>query len=180
MTGRRVMRKKAYDVRNCQSLFGYAQEVHERSGGVCHFCGAGADSDVSFDLWRQLTVEHLIGKSQGGHYAQIKVALKRKFPEMHEEEIADFAWEIELQNMVTACSFCNSMTSHDRHDLTMQDVISAAPDSRSGVLRSVKRECRRALNRKKAEVQWKLSSVRVAFEGKVLPALRSARNEAVI
>jgi hypothetical protein len=46
-----------YDYRNCQSLFGYAARVHERSGGVCELCGARS-SVLDFDLWRQLTVEH--------------------------------------------------------------------------------------------------------------------------
>ena len=27
-----------YDYRNCQSLFGYAARVHERSGGICQLC----------------------------------------------------------------------------------------------------------------------------------------------
>jgi hypothetical protein len=47
---------KDYDYRNCQSLFGYAAKVHERSGGVCQLCGAGGP-EVDFDFWRQLTVE---------------------------------------------------------------------------------------------------------------------------
>src|SRR5205807_243716 len=55
-----------YDYRNCQSLFGYAAKVHERSGGVCQLCSAGA-AGLDFDLWRQMTVEHLIGESQGGY-----------------------------------------------------------------------------------------------------------------
>ena len=46
---------KEYDYRNCQSLFGYATEVHQRSGGVCQLCDAGA-TGLDFDLWRQLTV----------------------------------------------------------------------------------------------------------------------------
>ena len=41
-----------YDYRNCQSLFGYAAKVHERSGGVCQLCGAGTGG-LDFDLWRR-------------------------------------------------------------------------------------------------------------------------------
>ena len=52
-----------YGHRNCQSLFGYAAKVHERSGGVCQLCDAGA-VELGFDLWRQMTVEHLIGKAR--------------------------------------------------------------------------------------------------------------------
>lgn len=69
----------AYDYRNCQSLFGYAAAVHERSGGVCQLCGCGADR-LDFDLWRQMTVEHLIGSSQGGYLAQIRSALEQRLP----------------------------------------------------------------------------------------------------
>jgi hypothetical protein len=61
----------AYHYRNCQSLFGYAAEVHRHSGGVCELCGAGA-TGIDFDLWRRLTVEHLIGESQGGYAKQIR------------------------------------------------------------------------------------------------------------
>lgn len=169
------MSREAYDVTNCQSLFGYAQEVHERSGGTCQLCGAGAGSDISFDLWRQLTVEHLIGESQGGHYDQIKTALRRRFPDMPTSAVDDLTWKIELKNMITACSFCNSMTSRAKHDVTMQSVIESAPDSPRGLMEAVEKEARRALARKWSEVEWKLSSVRDAFEAKVLPGLRRAR-----
>lgn len=39
-----------YDYRNCESLFGYAQSVHERSGGTCQLCGCGGGTEVEFDL----------------------------------------------------------------------------------------------------------------------------------
>jgi pentatricopeptide repeat protein len=44
-------------------LFGYAAKVHERSGGICQLCGAGR-VELAFDLWRQMTVEHLIGEAR--------------------------------------------------------------------------------------------------------------------
>ena len=53
-----------YNYRNCQSLFGYAAKVHERSGGVCQLCGAGT-AGLDFDLWRQMTVEHLLSAGVG-------------------------------------------------------------------------------------------------------------------
>ena len=68
-----------YDYRNCQSLFGYAAKVHERSGAVCQLCGAGT-AGLDFDLWRQMTVEHLIGESQGGYLRQISASLADRFP----------------------------------------------------------------------------------------------------
>jgi hypothetical protein len=69
---------KDYDYRNCRSLFGYAAEVHELSGGVCQLCAGGLE--VDFDFWRQLTVEHLIGEAQGGYLGQIDAALRARFP----------------------------------------------------------------------------------------------------
>jgi hypothetical protein len=44
---------------------------------VCQICGAGGP-EVNFDLWRQLTVERLIGESQGGYLRQIDAALKTR------------------------------------------------------------------------------------------------------
>lgn len=65
-----------YDHRNCKSLFGYAAAVHIRSGGICELCGAGGGA-LDFDLWRQYTVEHVIGESQGGY---LKAILKAWLP----------------------------------------------------------------------------------------------------
>jgi hypothetical protein len=73
--------RPAYDYRNCQSLFGYAASVHVRSGGVCQLCGADG-GPARFDFWRQLSVEHLIGESQGGYLRAIKTAAARRFPDL--------------------------------------------------------------------------------------------------
>ena len=93
-----------YNYRNCQSLFGYAAKVHERSGGVCQLCGAGA-AGLDFDLWRQMTVEHLIGESQGGYLSQILASLAGRFPGLSAAERAELAAQIDAANTVTACSF---------------------------------------------------------------------------
>ena len=58
--------QKPYDYRNCQSLFGYALNVHRRSGCVCQFCGCSAGEQVDFDVWRQMSVEHIIGRKTSG------------------------------------------------------------------------------------------------------------------
>ncbi len=68
-----------YNYKSCQSLFGYAFAVHVRSGGTCQLCGCGG-SALSFDLWRQMTVEHLIGKKQGGYLKEIRLAVAEHFP----------------------------------------------------------------------------------------------------
>lgn len=102
-----------YDYRNCQSLFGYAAAVHARSGGICALCGYG-EAGIDFDRWRQLTVEHLIGESQGGYRRQIEIDLGRRFPDLAREQVKDRAGDIDAANTVTACSFCNSTTSRFR------------------------------------------------------------------
>ena len=63
---------KPYDYRNCQSLFGYALNVHKRSGCVCQFCGCSAGEQVDFDVWRQMSVEHIIGRIKGGDVRDVR------------------------------------------------------------------------------------------------------------
>jgi hypothetical protein len=77
---------------------------------VCQLCGAGA-AELDFDLWRQMTVEHLIGESQGGYRYQISASLAHRFPGLGPDEIAELATRIDAANTVTACSFCNATTS---------------------------------------------------------------------
>jgi hypothetical protein len=105
----------------------YAAEVHWRSGGVCELCDAGV-TELDFDLWRQMTVEHLIGESQGGYVKQISASLAGRFPRLGAAEVALLAAEIDAANTVTACSFCNSTTSRDRAAVSMTKLIETAPD----------------------------------------------------
>lgn len=76
---------KPYNYKNCQSLFGYASKVHIRSGGRCQLCLCGGQP-LNFDLWRQLTVEHLIGESQGGYKKAIRQAVVQRFPDLSSDE----------------------------------------------------------------------------------------------
>jgi len=167
--------EEKYDYRNCQSLFGYAQEIHKRSGGICQLCRAGQGTSVSFDLWRQLTVEHLIGESQGGHYRQILKSVSKKYDSLTRDALEELAEAIEMENMVTACSFCNSMTSKDQHDISMYEIIASAQGPPESLITTVHHGAQRALARKQANIRWKLSSIRKAFRKKVLPELIKAR-----
>src|SRR5947207_7715379 len=97
-----------YDESGLQSLFGYGRAAHERSGGICQLCGCGAGPDIDFDLWRQFTIEHLIGDSQGGYPGRIRPAVETQFAHLPEAERADLAVRIHETNVVTACQFCNS------------------------------------------------------------------------
>ncbi len=101
-----------YNYKNCQSLFGYSADVHIRCKGVCQLCGCGGDP-INFDLWRQMTVEHLIGKSQGGYLKQIKQSVSDKFPHYSSENVTNLSKKLDAINTVTACQFCNSTTSRD-------------------------------------------------------------------
>jgi hypothetical protein len=164
-----------YDYRNCQSLFGYAAAVHERSGGICQLCGAGS-SGIDFDLWRQMTVEHLIGESQGGYLGQISTALAQRFPGLSPTALAALAGRIDAANTITACFFCNSMTSRNQAPIAMTEAIQRAPDgSPEDIYGHVVADLEAVLVTKKREVSWKLAAVRKAFDSLVASRLADAR-----
>jgi len=151
-----------YNYKNCQSLFGYAAAVHIRCKGKCQLCDCGGES-LNFDLWRQMTVEHLIGKSQGGYLKEIKQAVNSKFPNFTIAEIGIFSKELEAENTVTACQFCNSTTSRDKSAISMEELIKKGTN-RSDILISVKNACQIILENKKRKVAWKLEAIEEAFE----------------
>jgi hypothetical protein len=164
-----------YDYRNCQSLFGYAAKVHERSGGVCQLCGAGA-TGLDFDLWRQMTVEHLIGESQGGYLRQILASLAGRFPGLSAAERVRLADQIDAANTVTACSFCNATTSRAQAPTSMTSLIETAPDGTpEEICRHVTADLNNILTTKRECIAWKLASVRKTFDSQVAPALADAR-----
>jgi hypothetical protein len=170
--------RQPYDHRNCQSLFGYAAAVHERSGGVCQLCGAGAGAGagrVDFDWWRQLTVEHLIGESQGGYLAQIRLALRSRLPDLPQPDLEGLASAIDVANTITACSFCNSTTSRGRVPVGMTDAIRGAPPDPEALFAAVTADLAAIADQKRADVEWKIRSVRRAFEEQVAPKLNARR-----
>lgn len=154
--------RKPYDHRNCQSLFGYAQKVHERSQYKCELCGCGG-SPPNFDLWRQFTVEHLVGEGQGGYLPALRAAVAARFPDLAPDERVGLVAEIDAANTVTACGFCNSTTSRDRHRCDMTTLLSV-PGGPEEVLAAIQRELSEILERKRHDVRWKLASVRTAFD----------------
>ena len=167
-----------YNYKNCQSLFGYAYAVHLRSGGVCQLCDAGG-GEPSFDLWRQLTVEHIIGKTHGGYLKDIKKAVSDLLPELSIAEQRELSVELDAANTVTACSFCNSTTSRDSSEASMRDLISESlkiSRSPSEVVRRVAAETRKILERKRADVAWKLKAIRSQYEQGFLPSVSSNKS----
>jgi hypothetical protein len=142
---------------------------------VCLLCGAGA-AGPDFDLWRQMTVEHLIGESQGGYLSQILASLAGRFPGLSAAERADLAAQIDAANTVTACSFCNATTSRAQAPTSMTTLIETAPD---GTPEDIRRHVTAGLDgilaAKRNDVTWKLASVRRAFDSGVAPHLADAR-----
>jgi hypothetical protein len=128
-------------------------------------------------LWRQLTVEHLIGEGQGGYLREIKKALVARFPVMNVGEREELARHIDLANTVTACSFCNATTSRSRAPMSMTDSIAGAPDGPADVIFDhITKDLDRILESKRADVTWKLASVRAQFDHAVAPLLQKVRH----
>ncbi len=159
-----------YDYRNCQSLFGYGRAVHVRSKFVCQLCGCDASSPPNYDLFRQLTVEHLIGESQGGYLPAIRLAVAERFSQLATCEQEALARTIHDANCVTACHFCNSMTSRKQHNQSIPELLAAdgTPDE---ILASVVAALTGILAHKKSEIAVKNQSVRDAFDAEILPAM---------
>jgi hypothetical protein len=170
---------KPYSYKSCHSLFGYASDVHARSGGKCQLCGFGGRL-LDFDLWRQLTVEHLIGVSQGGHRTKreksndISRAVLARFPDLPPQEQERLMREIDNANTVTACGFCNSATSRDKHTKAMHELINA-PGTPEEVLAGIRAELQKVLEHKRAAVACKLECIRKAYEDEIAPRLQQVR-----
>lgn len=159
-----------YNYKNCQSLFGYAFAVHVRSSGTCQLCGCGGP-DLTFDLWRQMTVEHIIGKKQGGYIKEIRFAVSQRFPELSDTEREALSKQIDSTNTVTACSFCNSTTSQNTCNASMTQLILQSQGSPQDVVAQIESTVQAVLEKKRAEVRWKLESIRKQYESRFLSML---------
>jgi len=164
-----------YDYRNCQSLFGYAYAVHQKSGCVCQLCGSGG-TQQSFDWWRQLTVEHIIGRKQGGYLKEIKQLISELLPELDATEQEELARKIHDENTVTACSFCNSTTSRSKTDSMRYLVVSAISENRqpAAIAERIHTELQKILDKKRKDVAWKIISIKKQYEKHFLPSLPNA------
>ena len=163
-----------YNYKNCQSLFGYAADVHVRSQGKCQLCGCGGDP-LSFDLWRQMTVEHLIGRSQGGYLKQIREIVNERFSYLSKEQREEISRTIDTFNTVTACSFCNSTTSRNINSKTMEQLLNDVQGNARAVLAHIEIELKTVLEAKRKEVKWKLESIKEAFENNILNTIDNAK-----
>ena len=163
---------KQYNHRQCQSLFGYAASVHKRFNGKCQLCDCGGLGIDHFDLWRQMTVEHILGESDKGYPAAIKVSLLKRFPELSNQERNDLLIQIDELNTVTACQFCNSTTSRNnsqrRNSKNMAQLIENTAGTINDVLEAVRQEINHVLQVKRSEATWKLEAVRLGFINEVM------------
>jgi len=80
------------------SLAGWGHPIHVRCNFHCQYCGFDGRS---FPNWFQLTVDHILPRQQGG--------------------------SDELENLVTACSACNSITSQMKFEegVTREEILEA-------------------------------------------------------
>ena len=164
---------KKYNYKNCKSLFGYSAEVHIRCKGQCQLCGCGG-TPVDFNLWRQMTVEHLIGKSQGGYLKQISKLVGVNFPLYSEAEKIVLSKKIDAINTVTACQFCNSTTSRDINEFSMPQLFESAAGCREVLIQDIRTACKNILHKKRQSVQWKIESVKEAFNEHVITKISSS------
>jgi hypothetical protein len=166
-----------YNEAGLQSLFGYGRAAHERSGGICQLCGCGAGPEVDFDLWRQFTIEHLIGERQGGYLPRIKAAVEVSFAHLPQDQRRTLAARIHDANVVTACQFCNSTTSRDIAPFTMEEAIANLPGDPEKALGALAQKLQVIQDAKRGRAAWKLQSVYRAFRTEIRPALLKRREE---
>ncbi|MCI0357121.1 MAG: hypothetical protein L0211_01380 [Planctomycetaceae bacterium] len=117
-------------------------------------------------MWRQLTVEHLIGESQGGYVKELRSAVANRFNLLAPQEREQIVLAIDAMNTVTACSFCNSTTSRDRHDKSIGELL-AVEGTPEHVLTQIRATLAQVFEIKRAKVLWKLASVREEFERQI-------------
>ena len=161
---------RTYNHRNCKSLFGYAASAHAKSRGRCQLCDCGGPP-LDFDLWRQFTIEHIIPRSQGGHLKSIRASVSSRFPNLSAEEQGSLAKRLDEANTVSACGFCNSTTSHTASEKSMDELLNEASGNIDSVAAHVEKYIHVVLRRKREDVQWKLASVKTAFEVAIRPRL---------
>jgi hypothetical protein len=167
-----------YHLGNLQSLLGYGRAAHVRSGGICQLCGCGKDRGLDFDLWRQFTIEHVIGQGDGGYPDRIRQAVAEKFAGALSASVQEqLVRDIQEANIVTACQFCNSTTSRDRAPVTMEQLIDSGPEQPAALYEVVVEQLQGILDRKRSKVAWKLEATRAAFDREIRPELERRRSE---
>jgi hypothetical protein len=150
-------------------------QAHKRSGGICQLCGCNSGDQVNFDLWCQMSVEHVIGRIRGGDIKMIAKAIAERFPEMTFTGRDKLVQRIDEANTVTACSFCNSLTSHQgKHGKTIAEILREPSGTPDEIVDRVLVEIDNLLEAKRADVRYKIEAVREAFENSSNPICASS------
>ncbi|MCE5200331.1 HNH endonuclease [bacterium] len=172
----------SWDPYGCQSLLGYGKAVHERSGGVCAYCGMGKDG-LTFDMWRQLSVDHVIPTSSLGSQGWSQV--EQYFPNLLKNQRDELYKQINKCNLVTACNFCNSMTSRMK-DIGLDSIMPEAPDETStsvddppvqAMLSRLRERVDELLLKKRKHVLANLARLNQEFVKTVVPNVKNAKHE---
>ena len=121
-----------------------------------------------------MTVEHLIGHSQGGYLKDIRAAVAARFPELSSPDREALARRIDELNTVSACSFCNSTTSRNVNEKSMAQLLNERRGTPADVEAHISKELQLVLRRKREEVEWKIASVREAFQREIVPQIKPA------
>lgn len=108
------------------------------------------------------------------HLKQIRAAVSARFPGLPAEAQESVARRIDIDNTVTACSFCNSTTSRDINEKSIYEMLHEVQGDVEQVMAHVHRELTSILERKRKDVQWKLASVMEAFEREVRAKITGA------
>lgn len=111
-----------------QALIGYGGDAHRRSKGNCLYCGFGtlrtADPELKFDIWRNLTLEHVVPECNGQLEANIDQAIQN-LPMATQEGLKR---RIKSLNEVTACHVCNTFAGRCETEGPISEAVQAFYD----------------------------------------------------
>ena len=105
---------------------------------------------------------------------QIQSLVATRFNNITVDEQNDISRKIDALNTVTACSFCNSTTSRNVSEKTMEQLLNVVQGSPEEVISYIASELQMVLARKRKDVEWKLASIRKAFETEVATRINSS------
>ncbi|HET8645445.1 MAG TPA: hypothetical protein VFO85_08165, partial [Vicinamibacteria bacterium] len=97
------------------------------------------------------------------------------FPALSHAQHSELARRIDDMNTITACSFCISTTSRDRAAARLDALIGETDGDSDAVVAILQDALQRILEKKRADVRWKLTAVQAAFRERIEPAFIRVR-----
>jgi len=194
----RIVRRNK--MKEAEPWVGYYDEVHRKSGGICVYCDYGKGK-LDFDLWRQLSLEHVIPEAwldwkllQGllerllAPYP-IDLFERRKRGSTELPKSRKLRQDIEIACCATACHSCNSMASgfERRHgtdyrrrffDIFKSPSIKKAngfDDQREAILEDIRGLQDEILGIKKRDVKKRIQDLRRHFDDHIRSGLAANR-----